>query len=369
MVVTVGSMQILCVLRDQGAIAALSVVKNKVVEVGSMIKNTTVEMGRMSAATGLLSKMLGMIGIGGFVGLLMAAPRTSAEITKLMNHLRQIALVMDKYVAPVIGAVADVVGWMADKFKELPEPWQKTITYGLMVAGALGAIALAARLLGLGELASWAWSAAAGFAAWAASLLGVSVPMLVVVGLVGALAAYIFDWGARASGFYDWLDKCSASGSSFAGTLILVFTPLTLIADIINVALGKATWDRLIEDIDRAKVAIENMGGVLSAVINMFSLMPGMGGSFSLGTDARNWILGNLESHATGGIAGYSGLHILEAGEQIIPNGFSRGGGSGSIINITNNFGGVEVKNDMDLDTFAEENSKRQAQKLSWMAM
>lgn len=357
MVVTVGSMQILCVLRDQGAIAALSVVKNKVVEVGSMVKNTTTEIGRMSAASGLLGKMLGLIGIGGFVGLLMAAPRTSAEITKLMNHLRQIALVMDKYVAPVVGWLADAIGWLADKFKDLPEPMQALITYGLLVAGSLGTLLVIARLLGLNSLAKWAWEAAAGFAGWAASLFGVSVPMLIVYGLVIALGAYLIDWVTRTSGFNEWLDSASSKGNEFASTINLILTPVRLFADIINIALGKATWDRFIEDIDRAKKSIEDMGGVVGTVIDLLGMMPGMGG-LTVGNEARNYLLGT-GSYASSGSSSGSEYYS-------VPQSFNGGKGP-TVVNVTNNIGTVENKTDMDTDTIATITSNSIASKLSWL--
>lgn len=112
---------------------------------------------------------------------------TEAKISMAWNKIKDAAITAGGAIAPVLGGIADSVGWLAEDFAKIPEPAQNALT---AMAGIAGVGALAAG--GLMKIVSWLPGTVAGLQA-----LGVDTPKATrAVGIFGKTIGGITAVGA-----------------------------------------------------------------------------------------------------------------------------------------------------------------------------
>jgi hypothetical protein len=372
--VEVGSMEIVGLFKDMNLFSSLAKIKTELRTVTEHVKSTTTEMFRMSNQSKMLSKFLGMIGVGGFAALLMTMPRVGTQLEIIHMYLELIALIMDETLGPAMEWVAEKFGDLYHWFKDLDPEAQEVITWltvigglllgGLGIAGVLGKLgALKTALLGIGG--------ATGGATLAAAAIGLLAGGLAVLALdeMGALD-YISDLG---KGFREIGDTAGTTAESkwlpLYDTIMLVFGGFAMLGDIILWLVGLREWDDVVDNAGNVKKSMDRLLPSIHKVIDGLK-------QFST-VDVKYKVWGPLGSlygmtqHAVGGFASYTGPHWLEAGESVgmkdTESASSFGGGD---TTINNNYDGATfvLTNGLDIDDFIEMTSRKQAQKSAWGA-
>jgi len=331
--VEVGSMEIVGLFKDMNLFSSLTKLKTELNTVSSHVKSTTTEMLRMSKQTQILSGILGAIGVGGFAALLMSMPRVSTQLEIIRMYLELIAMIMDETLGPAVAWVAEQFGKLYNWFKALSPEAQGLITWLTVIGGALiSGLGISALLGKLGLLKD-------GFV-W---LLGVLKPVVL--------------WAGRLlSGFV----------SSAAGPIILTAAIGLLISKLTILLLKKTGLLDWATDIGtKFGGMIKNIKGAETALRGLLSALE----MFPTGKISSILLKQEFAQHATGGIASYTGLHHLEAGETVSMKGTESSiSASGGDTTINNNYDGATfvLTNGLDIDDFIELTSRKQSQKAAW---
>lgn len=359
----VGSMEVIGLFRDMGLFINMKKIQAEMRSAASAVKETSTEMVRATRNAGLLGKVMGLVGIGGFAALLTTMPRVNAELGIAHTWMELIGLEMDDNLAPAAellsGALEKVYLW----FSGLTEGQQDIIIWagiaamGLMSIGAAaGMTGLALKGLGLSGVIGWLGTFAGKIGAAVAGSLALQVGIGLLVGFLGVLAldkAGVLDW---ISNLGEHFRERANDGDTLYQVLELMLLPLATIGELVLALLGIKGWDTFHANIRKAKDLIGELAD------KYLSLQK------SMGTGVWNAIMPEkYEIHDTGGMAGYTGMHWLKAGETVNTVGTGSGGG-GTTIQINNNFGDVSLQNGMDWDEFLDKSSQGQADKLAWMA-
>lgn len=384
----VGSMEVIGLFKDMGLFMALKKMQAQMKQSAHAAKEVSIEMVRGAKNASLLSKAMGLLGLGGFAALLTSMPRVNAELTQTKTWVELIGLEMDDNLAPATHAVNVALEGLYNWFTGLTETqqsivvWAGIVTLALVSIGvAAGRLSLALKGLGLSGFITWLGNAAGGIAAFVAGSLAAQVAIGLLTGALGVLALDkigVLDW---VSGIGERFRTAYENGETWAEIIMLLVGNFALLGDAILALLGIKEWSAFhadLEKMDRILSSIlgkvkDLLGSAWGNMTNAFSSGLGMLG-FSTEVDTSS--LGGYEVHDTGGMAGYTGFHWLKAGETINNtqvSSFNQNSqapsatGGDTYITIENNFSGDNVLNNgMDFDDFVEKTSAIQAEKLAW---
>jgi hypothetical protein len=368
----VGSMEVAGIYHDLGLILNLQKVKQKMKEAARTTKEMTVELARAAKGSSTLTKVMGLIGLGGFASLLSGMPRVNAELTQAKTWVSLIALEMDDNLAPAAGAVSDALEGVYEWFSGLTETQQSIIIWSGIVVGALTSIGVASVVMSEGlkgltltNLVAWFSSTASSIAAFVAGSLAAQVAIGVVIGLLGVLAldkAGVLDY---ISNLGEGFRTARENGETWAEVLTVLAGTVALVGDAILALLGIKGWDDFYADL---KLVEETFDSLVDKIEN-----------FAKGAGASIWnavVPSQYEIHATSGIAGYTGFHWLEAGEAIgnsVYETSSDSVNSGNTTvnndntqNITNYISGIQLSTGMSFEQFVKKLTLTQAESARW---
>lgn len=155
------------------------------------------------------------------------------------------------------------------------------------------------------------------------------------------------------SGIGSGSSGSSGVSSTYSGTVKAASNTINSqeIADSVSTKVSKSV-------VNTANTAVDTRVSTWSSTVNSI---------VSSGSAILKSVGSFLGFHDTGGMASYTGLHWLKAGETVVPS--SSGGNSKSEsgpVNIVNNFGGVTLNNGMDLKKFSETISRVQSEEAAW---
>jgi hypothetical protein len=368
--VEVGSMEIVGLFKDMNLFSSLAKVKTELRTVTEHVKSTTTEMFRMSNQTKMLSKFLGMIGVGGFAALLMTMPRVGAQLEIIHMYLELIALIMDETLGPAMEWVAEKFEDLYHWFKDLDPEAQKVITWISVITGLfIGGMGLAwiTGLFGTFKtVLTWLWKRVlVPIGTWFGRFVALPVLAAAAIGsFIGLIAVAI----AKVTGLWDILNDFDETIEKWVTNGNILATIYQTIASGVH-ALGAAVsalvfgtgWNAFDEDIIRIKRNLNLLKEAAEDALNAIGItkLPFIGE------------FGGGGPKDVGGIASYTGYHWLKAGETVGMEGTeSASGFGGGDTTINNNYDGATfvLTNGLDIDDFIEMTSRKQAQKSAWGA-
>ena len=367
--VEVGSMAVLGVYRDAGLKAGVGSVISTMKMMSSHVKSTTTEMFRMANQASMLSRIIGLIGVGGFASLLMNAPRAAAALSRIHIELKLIANVIDQYVGPMLMWLAEGVRGFREWFQQA-SPVVQGVTTVLMGLGA--AISFLAPIVlyfreSLGKL--WAFLEPVrkviktlitriGTGLWRAITKvatffgGTLIPRLVTLtsavirlagpaalgALVGILGVMLLDKTGVLKYFADLgssFRERIKEGEKFADVLMILVGGFALFGSAILAIAGVNTWDKVREDVSTYRANLTRL---------------------------------RANEYHVGGMVASTGMHYLKAGETVSMEGSSsntlRGGDSKTEIH--NHIEKVVLKDGLDITKFVEMLSAEQGRQSAW---
>ena len=371
MTTEVGSMQLVGGWTDAGLLAGLARAKQASEDAASSARNVGTEFERAQKSTNLLTKALGLISLGGLASLLLAAPRTSAQLERMKTYLSLIANIMDEHVSPAVRVLVDQIEKLYHWFKNLSKTEQAIVTWGVVATAALISVGLAAGILGASLKGLGLSGAIASLGKFASAALGSAAATSALAVAAGLLLGYLGILALDRIGFFEWISNLGAGfrqavadGNALAMAIQLCLTPLALMGSALMSLAGLQSWgtfkQHVRESIDLLKKFIDTYS-TFSSVMGFLGA-PMTGGLSHVAMKV-------YQKHDVGGIASYTGLHYLKAGEVVSTKSSSGSGEGDRIINIVNNFGDVLLQNGMDFEQFVEKISRTQAERVAWFDM
>lgn len=368
--VEVGSMEVVGVYKDGGLQTNLKII-------GSITKSLKVEYQRMTAVAVAAGEAIAGMGrrlLDSITNALTSSPFLIGAITKIKTFLGLLAWEISKVLLPILEWLADKIEDLYHWFKDLNPEVKKAISWFVILAGALGGTAIAAKLLGvpLAFIKGVIGSVIGKLAALATFLLGAKVAALglhvalgLVIGLLGVMVLDelgVLDWIADlGKNFRDSRDD----GNLLADAITAILAPLALFGDLILVLVTDKTMEDFWKDVDTVTASLERLWDALNVfntpVYDFLREKVANLGGFS--SDEK----GFGGSWATGTIAvPGDGWYKLHAGEQV--SSANTGSRAEKAVNIILDFTGtvVNLASGMDLDDFANTVSRKIADQQAW---
>ena len=365
--VEVGSMEIVGLFKDMNLFSSLAKVKTELKTVTEHVKSTTTEMFRMSNQTKMLSGFLGAIGVGGFAALLMTMPRVGTQLEIIHMYLELIALIMDETLGPAMEWVAEKFGELYYWFKALNPETQALITWltvlGGTLIGGLGLTGILGKFGALKALLVGVWNALVPVVMWFGRFI--ALPVLAAASL-GMLIGWIVATIAEFTGLFaigekldEKIEQWVVNGRILANIYQIIASAVHALGAAVSALVFGTGWTAFDEDIIRIKRNLNLLKEAAEDALNAIGItkLPFIGE------------FGGGGPKDVGGIASYTGLHWLKAGETVDMKGTETAGSvGGGDTTINNNYDGATfvLQNGLDIDDFIEMTSRKQAQKAVW---
>ena len=363
--VEVGSMEVIGIYKDGGLITNLHLVE-------SITKSLKTEYQRMTTIAVAAGEAIADIGkrmLSSITNALTSSPYLIGALTKIKTFIMLLAWEISKVLRPVLDWLSEKVESLYRWFKDLSPEIKEATSWFIILAGAIMASAIAAKLLGvpLGFIKDILVFVGEKFLALAGYLAGSTVAIMALWVGLGLLVGMLGVLALDELGILDWISDLGKNfrearndGNLLYDILTILATPLAILGDLFLVLVTDKTMENFWKDVDTITESLKDLWDAL----NVFNK--------PVGTWIRDRLpeikFPEIMGAATGRFVESDMIIKAHAGERIIPansNSFDSGGGE---TNIIVDFSGAVIKlaSGIDLEDFANTISRKIADKQAW---